>query len=142
MTINHVESLTEGNEVIDCIHIEPCSRYPDAKKHVELELLEQREHQVLTVWLLTLQDLDVRDGDEHEVLNALLHNLLSKVHSSFPLTTGEQLTIHVAYLVKPEVRINDLDQTEANHEAPNSNLEVFDGVVEIHVDANHLLIVN
>ena len=142
ISVNHIERLSEGNEVIDSIHVEPSRRNPDAQEHIKLELLEQREHQVLAVWLLTLQDLDVRDGDEHEVLDALLHNLLSKVHPCFPLTAGEQLAIDIAYLVEPEVRIDDLDQTEADHEAADSNLEVFNGIVEVHVDANHLLIIN
>jgi hypothetical protein len=107
-----------------------------------LELLEQCKHKVFAVRLLTLQDLDVGDGYERKVLNTLLHNLLSKVIPSFPLAACKNFPVLVADLVEPEIRVDDLDQTEADHEAADCDLEVFNGIVEIHIDANDLFVID
>ena len=84
--IDHLQGLSKGDEVVDCVDVEASGGEPDAEQHVELEFLEESKHEILTVWLLALEDLDVVDRDECVVLYTLLHDLLSEITPRLPLT--------------------------------------------------------
>ena len=80
--------------------------------------------------------------DESVVLDALLKELLPKVTPRLSLAAGEELTLRITDLVEAKVRVDDLHQAQDYHEAADSDLEILDRVVEVHVNSHGTLRIN